>query len=74
MDWNRFLDLIDDRATMFDTWDEWYQATQKQKSEFVRQGFEIKDIPVNPDELQDYCRIEQLPDVGQIYAQFVQTK
>lgn len=66
--------MIDDRATMFDTWEEWYQAVQKQKSEYVRQGFEVKDIPINLDELQDYCRIEQLPNNGQTRAQFVQTK
>lgn len=73
-DWNRFLNMIDDRESMFDTWDEWNHSFQKKKLDLIHQGFEIQEIVVNLDELLDYCRIEKLPNEGQTRARFVQTK
>ena len=28
-DWKKFLSMIDDRDSMFDTWDEWHKSQDK---------------------------------------------
>ena len=38
-DWKRFLELIDDRDSIHDTWKEWHKEYLKTKNELISQGF-----------------------------------
>ena len=56
IDWERFLESIDDRESMHKTWNDWHEACLKSKKELILQGFIVNDFVVDIDELQDYCR------------------
>lgn len=36
-DWERFLESIDDRDSMHDTWEDWHKAYLKTKKELISQ-------------------------------------
>jgi hypothetical protein len=46
-DWKRFLEIIEDRESMFDNWEDWSRAYSKTKRELTSQGFIIKDFVTN---------------------------
>jgi hypothetical protein len=70
-DWKRFLDSIDDKESMYDTWKDWHNAYSKTKKELISQGFFVKDFIVDIDELQDYCRKRGIKNDGKARSQFV---
>jgi hypothetical protein len=73
-DWKRFIDVIDDRETMFDTWDEWYKSFLNAKHGLMKEGFEVIRIVVDIDELIDYCRSQGVRNDGKARSQFVANK
>ena len=73
-DWKRFIDVIDDRETMFDTWDEWYKAFLHAKHGLMKEGFEVIRIVVDIDELIDYCISQGVRNDGKARSQFVANK
>ena len=70
-DWNRFLESIDDRNSMHDTWKEWHKAYQKTKKELIFRGFVVKEIVVDIDKLINYCKIRGIKNDGKARSQFV---
>ncbi|HYX07599.1 MAG TPA: hypothetical protein VE912_12785 [Bacteroidales bacterium] len=73
-DWKRFINLIDDRESMHDTWHDWNKAFLKTKQDLLNQGFEVIDIVVDLDELTEYCRLRGIKNDGNARSQFVQAK
>lgn len=73
-DWNRFVNTIDDRESMHDSWKEWHKAFLKTKKDLISQGFEVEDIEIDLDELIKYCKIWGIKNDGKARSQFVQTK
>jgi len=73
-DWKRFLNMIDDRESMHNTWREWHKAFEKSKKEMIKQGFEVQNVVVDLDELAYYCLTHRIPNNGKARAQFVLTK
>ena len=71
-DWNRFLEIIDDKESMFATWKEWNKAYLKTKKELLNKGLTVKDLIVNLEELIDYCAIKGIKIDGKARSQFVQ--
>ena len=61
-DWDGFLESIDDRDSMHDTWKEWHKAYQKTKKGLIAKGFIVNDFVVDIDELINYCKIKCHPD------------
>ena len=70
-DWKRFLESIDDRDSMHDTWKEWNKAYLKTKKEMISQGFVVKDFVVDINELINYCKIRGIKNDGKARSQFV---
>ena len=70
-DWKRFLEIIDDRENIHDTWKEWNKEYLKTKKELTSQGFIVKDFPVNLDELLNYCAIRGMKNDGKARSQFL---
>ena len=73
-DWKRFLDLIDDRESMHDTWKEWHKSHLKAKNDLIKEGFEVFDIQVDIDELIKFCKIRGIKNDGKARSQFVTNK
>lgn len=70
-DWERFLESIDDRDSMHDTWEEWHESYIKLKRNLISQGFLVVDFVVNIDELINYCKIRGIRNNGKARSQFV---
>ena len=73
-DWEDFLNLIDDRDGMHETWKEWNTAYLKTKRELIFQGFLVREIVVDLNELRNYCHLRQIKIDGKARSQFVSTK
>jgi len=73
-DWQRLLEIIDDRESMHETWSEWYKAYSKAKTGLISQGFIVVDIEVDLDELANYCHLRRIINDGKARSQFVQGK
>lgn len=73
-DWKRFLNLIDDRESMHDTWNEWHQDFLKLKKELTAKGLEVLEIEIDLDELTNYCKLKGIRNDGKARSQFVQSK
>ena len=69
-DWKRFINLIDDRESMHDTWHDWNKAFEKTKHDLINQGFKVEDL----DELIEYCKLRGIRNDGSERSQFVQAK
>ncbi len=59
-DWFRFLKMIDDRESMFDTWKEWNKSFSKTEQGLISQGFVVNEIIVDLEELKKYCNTHGL--------------
>ena len=70
-DWKRFLESIDDRNSMHDTWKEWNKAYLKTKKELISQGFVVADFVVDIDELINYCKMRGIMNDGKARSQFI---
>ena len=73
-DWKRFLEIIDDKDTMQETWKEWNKAYLKLKTELSSKGFIVKDFIVDLDELNEYCWSKSKKNTGKVRAQFVSNR
>lgn len=71
-DWKRFIKIIDDRESMYDTWKEWNKAFLKTKKKFISLGFEVIDVEIDLDKLIDYCKIRGIKNDGKARSEFVQ--
>jgi hypothetical protein len=73
-DWKRFLALVDDKDSMHDTWKEWNKAYLKTKKGLIKEGFLVREIIVNLDELKSYCLMRRIKIDGNARSQFVAKK
>ena len=55
-DWKKFLSMIDDRDSMFDTWDEWHKSYIRTKKNLSIYGFKVHDVEVDLVKLKKYCQ------------------
>jgi len=70
-DWERFLEIIDDRATQYDKWEKWHEAYLKGKTKLIKEGFNVNDFHVDLDELINYCKKQQIKIDGKARSKFV---
>lgn len=73
-DWRKFLSMIDDRESMFDTWKEWHSSYLRTKNELTTNGLKVNDVQVDSNELNQYCRENRLKNNGLTRPQFVSNK
>ena len=73
-DWDYFLSVIADRHSMHKSWDDWYEAYSKLKANLISQGFFVREIKVDINELIDYCIDKKILNDGKARSQFVMTK
>ena len=70
-DWDRFLESIDDRESMHDTWKEWHKAYLKMKKDLISKGFVVTDIIIDIDDLNNYCKLRGIKNNGDARSQYV---
>ena len=73
-DWKQFINSIDDKASMHDTWCGWHKSFEKTKRNLIMQGFEVFEIIIDIDELNEYCKIRGIKNDGKARSQFVLDK
>jgi hypothetical protein len=73
-DWERFLQMIDDKKRMHKTWEEWHKAFEKAKDQFEEQGLTVHTVIVDNDELDHYCKIRGIKNNGKARSTFVLNK
>jgi hypothetical protein len=73
-DWKKLLELIADRESMHDTWNEWNKSYLKTKLEFTNNGFIVNDIIVDLRELKKYCSTRDMKIDGKARSQFVSNR
>jgi len=71
-DWQRFAEMIDDRESMHDTWEDWHKSFLKAKNDLTSQGFEVMKVEIDLDELRHYCAMRGIKNDGGARAQFIQ--
>ena len=69
-DWERYLEIIDDRDTQYEKWEEWHEAYLKGKKELTKEGLNVNDFHVDLDELINYCKIHRLKIDGKARSRF----
>ena len=70
-DWKKFLSMIDDRDSMFDTWKEWHKSYLRTKKELSINGLKVNDVEMDLAKLDKYCRENGLKNNGKTRSQFV---
>ena len=70
-DWRKLLELIDDRESMHDTWEEWHKSYLKAKQGLIAQSLIVNDFIVDLNELKKYCLHKGLPIDGKAPSQYV---
>lgn len=70
-DWVKFLEMIDDRDSMHDSWNEWHKSYLKAKRNLTSKGLVVNDYVVDLNELRKYCSNRGLKIDGKSRSQFV---
>lgn len=73
-DWDRLMTIIADRDKMLPTWEAWHRDCTLQMKRFKAQGFHVRKVIINLDELVEYCKERNIPIDGTARSQFVQAK
>jgi len=73
-DWERFLQMIDDKKSMHETWEEWLKSFEKIKSRCEEEGLIVKTVIVDIDELNHYCKIRGIKNDGKARSTFILSK
>jgi hypothetical protein len=70
-DWEKFLESVDDKDSMHDTWEEWYKDFNKAKNRFKREGFKVHEVTIDIDALNRHCRERNLKNNGKTRSEYV---
>ncbi len=71
-DWDRFINIIDDKETMHSNWEDWNQSFNKLKTELTKAGFKVAKVVVDLEKLIEYCKVNRLKNTGATRSQFIQ--
>jgi hypothetical protein len=71
-DWSEFIEMIDDRERMHDTWEEWHKDFLKMFKKLRKNGFKVRKVIVHLDKLELYCTKREIPIDGSARSRFIQ--
>ncbi len=69
-DWPRLLDEADDAQELEKTWEEWEQNLRTAEDHMDRLAIKYREVEVNLDELEEFCRLKKLPNTAAARAEF----
>ncbi len=70
-DWNRFKESADDKEKLHDTWDEWRKSFMNTKVSLESEGFNVREVILDIDDLIQFCRQNGLKNDGSTRSQYV---
>jgi uncharacterized protein (DUF433 family) len=62
--WDRLLSVAFDRASLEDTYDDWVRTAEKALSDIRQTGFKPVKVPIDVEELIDWCKEKGCPVDG----------
>jgi hypothetical protein len=65
------MNIITDKHTMNDTWDEWFLNVEKTEKSLAMQGFKTKRVKVDLRQLELFCAQQNITIDGKARAKFV---
>lgn len=71
-DWDKFIEIIDDKDSVHSEWEDWNQAFLKTKKGLEKSGFKVIKKVVDLDQLIEYCKKKGLKNTGSSRSQFIQ--
>lgn len=69
-DWKRLLELSDDREFLESTWEEWNDNFHIYSDELIKQNIQFKEILIDLDDLEKFCKLNKLKVDGNSRSQF----
>ena len=69
-DWDQFLEIVDDRENIENTWEEWHKEFEKAKNNLISKNFEVNVVKVNLNELNAYCKIRGIKNDAKARSEF----
>ncbi len=70
-DWDRLMQIITDRESMHDTWEEWHETYQKTKAELTIMGMNVKVVVIDIDQLKAFCKKRKIKNDGKARSTYV---
>lgn len=71
-DWEKFVNMVDDKENLHSNWEDWNQAFHDSKKKFTKLGFEVVKVVVDLDKLAAYCKAKGLKNTGATRSKFIQ--
>ena len=68
--WDRLLEVSDDRDHLEETFEEWVDVAQQKYDELKNLGYDIKKVDVDVEELVRWCLARDRPVDGEARSEF----
>jgi len=72
--WERLLSVSSDQSSLEGSYEEWRVNAEEQIAGLQAEGFEVKKIEVDVEELVNWCRIKNVPIDGGSRSEFAAHK
>ncbi|MBI4332046.1 MAG: hypothetical protein HY673_12260 [Chloroflexi bacterium] len=69
--WVRLVAVAVDRVDMEDTWEEWLEVAKQESARLRQAGFEVREMAMDVDALEAYCRRRGLPNNADTRARYL---
>jgi hypothetical protein len=69
--WQRLTEVVEDRAELDDTYEQWHKSAREAFADLEREGVRIEKVHVKVDALVAWCRAQGLPVNGEARSQYV---
>lgn len=67
-EWDLLMSQFEDAAHMHKTWSEWRQAAEDGLEQMLRLGRIMIPMEISANEIMDFCRSNNLPNIGKTRA------
>ncbi|MGD8985944.1 MAG: hypothetical protein PVI53_18100 [Desulfobacteraceae bacterium] len=72
--WGRLLEISSDRDELENTYDEWKAMAEENLSILARQGYVLRKIDIDVEELLRWCKLQNRPVDGNARTEFTLVK
>ena len=69
--WQLLLDTAEDVEKLESTWEEWQKSATRLIREMRKQGYDVKEVLIDVDKLNEYCHIHKLPNNSRTRSRYV---
>ena len=71
--WQRLTEVVEDRAELDDTYEQWEQGANDAMRKFERQGQKVEKVHIDVQALVSWCKAKGLPINGKSRSEYVTT-